>query len=62
MAEELFSTKDAAVFCGVTVECIKYHVYTSKKLVPDFNLSRRLGFTRQTLEQWNARRKAYWKG
>lgn len=57
----LYNVQTAAAYCGVTVGCIEYHIYTSGRLQADYKLGRQLIFTESTITAFNARRKSYWK-
>lgn len=50
MTDELLSTNEAAEFLGLSVATVKYHIYTSKQLVPDAKIGKTLVFRRSTLE------------
>lgn len=51
---KLYSTAEAAVYLGLHVQVVKYHIYTAKDLVPDVRLGRNLGFYQATLDAFNA--------
>lgn len=55
----IFGSTDAARFLGVKLETVKYHLYTSKKLVPDGTIGqdgRTIFFYRPTLEDFRDRK------
>lgn len=51
--KELYGTRKAAEYLGVSVPTIKYHLYVAKDLEPDTVVSGRLVFTKETLDHFN---------
>jgi hypothetical protein len=53
--KQFFSTKEAADYLGYSgPQTVKYHVYTSRTLVPDATVGKSLLFTRETLDAFRA--------
>lgn len=50
--EQIFSIPEAAEYLGVVASVVRYHVYQSKYLQPDFRLGRELGFYKSTLDAY----------
>lgn len=50
--EPIFGTTEAAAYIGVVPSVMRYHVYTSKNIKPDFRLGRELGFYKSTLDAY----------
>jgi len=50
--EPVYGTVQAAEFLGLAHSTVKYHIYVSKTLVPDFTVGNRLIFTWETLKQF----------
>ena len=49
------SMSEAAAYLGVNLTWLRYHVYTSKQIVPDGRSGNRWVFSRQTLDDARAR-------
>jgi hypothetical protein len=58
MPADLLSPRQAAAYLGLSLPGIKYHIYTSRLLVPDGKFQGHLYFTRATLDAFR-RKPAY---
>ena len=55
--KEIYSTKEAAEYLGLSVQGIKHHIYTSGDLVPDAKIGRNLVFTKATLDNFESQKR-----
>ena len=54
---KLYGIRDAAVYCGLAVRTLKYHIYESGELKADANVGHSLVFTQATLDDFLKRRR-----
>ena len=55
MTGKLLSTKEAAVYVGLAVVTVKWHIYHARDLVPDGQVAKTLYFTKANLDDFKAR-------
>jgi hypothetical protein len=55
--EQVYSTSQAAEYCGLALDSFKYHIYDAKPahLQPDIQLGKELGFYKSTLDDFMRR-------
>ena len=55
MPEKFYTTAEAAEYLGLKPSTIRYHLYESGYLKPDFRFGRTLGFYQSTLDEFRER-------
>ena len=58
MENDTMTTKQAAVYCGLSVRTIKWHIYEAKDLAADFVFGGSLAFRKSTLDLFLANRRS----